>query len=408
MFKNIDTAIAFINSCKVKIKDQKNLKTVLKKYNNFQEEIKTIHITGTNGKGSSSKMLHDVLSEANYKVGLFTSPHMVVANDRIRINNEYIKDLDIIEILNFYYNDIVEYKLNFFQIYVLIALTYFYKEKVDYAVVEVGIGGRLDATNVVSSILSIITNINKDHTKRLGESLEEIAFEKAGIIKKDTFTITGVKEKKLLDIIETKANENNTKLIKVDFNKAELANKQLFFKYGNKQYSLNSQALYQANNAQIVLAAIDVLINNYGLNISEKAVKKAFNNFFWLGRFETIASNPNIIIDGAHNIAGIKALIASVKDKERVVVIFSALKDKNYLDMLSLLKENFKEVVFCEFDFYRSLKKDNLKKIDVEKFKNFDDSLDYLLNKYKNHDILVCGSLYFISEVRKSVLKEID
>lgn len=404
MINNIKEALQLIEGSYHKIVSQDKFKAVLKKYNNIELSLKTIHITGTNGKGSTSKMLSDIVMAANYKVGLFTSPHILKANERIRINNEYISDQDLIRILNFYYDDIVENKLNFFQIYFLVAIKYFYDNKVDLAIIEVGIGGRLDSTNVINSLISIITNINYDHTNKLGSTLEAIAYEKSGIIKPNSTTITGVSQDKLLKIINDKAKSENTKLIKVKFTKVNFENNKVYFKFNDHTYYLNSLAKYQGLNAQLVLATIKVLNDTYNYKIDSKAIIYAFDNFSWFGRFERISSHPEIIIDGAHNVSGIKALVNSANKNKEYVVIFSALKSKSYQEMLEVLQANFIEVVFCEFDFPQALKKADLIDDDLKKFSDYNQAINYVNNKYPHHSILICGSLYFIADVRNNLL----
>ena len=406
MINNIKEGLSFIEKAHNKGKNQDNLNSILKKHGNFHKKVKSIHITGTNGKGSTSKMLSDILIKANYKVGLFTSPFIVVVNDRIRVNNNNISDQQLLELLKYFYQDIVDYNLNFFQIFVLLALKYFYDEKVDIAVIEVGIGGRLDATNVIDSILSIITNINYDHTDKLGSSLEAIAFEKAGIIKQNSPVITGVSQDNLLKTIKAKSAILNSDLIVVEKSDSKVVDELLQVTYNNKVYTVNTQAKYQGDNAKLTLAAVNVLCNNYGFKILDKDIRQALANFAWVGRYEEVSKNPRVILDGAHNLAGIKALIESSKDNNNTVVIFSALPDKSYKEMLELLQDNFTEVVFSNFNFYKSLSPKQLSELKVEKFKSFREAYNYLTTKYPDYDILVCGSLYFVSEVRKEFIKE--
>lgn len=404
MIKNISEALSLIEKSHNKGKNQDNLLLILNKHNNFHQDLKTIHITGTNGKGSTSKMLSDILICANYKVGLFTSPYIVEVNDRIRVNSKNISDQDLVDILNYFYQDIIDYQLNFFQIFVLIGLKYFYDQRVDLAVIEVGIGGRLDATNVISSILSIITNINYDHTDKLGESLEEIAREKSGIIKKDSITVTGVVQKNLLEIIRDKSKKLNSDLLIVKKAESKRSKQGLEVTYNNQAYILNTGAKYQGDNARISLAAIKVLKSKYGYKITDKHIQKAFDNFTWVGRYEEVSKNPRVILDGAHNLAGIKALIDSSQENKKTVVIFSALPDKAYKEMLDLLLANFEEVVFTTFDFYKSISDKDLQYLNVEKFPSFNEAYKYLISKYPGYDILVCGSLYFVSQVRKEFI----
>lgn len=404
MFTDIETVLDFMLTRSLGNVDHKNLFKVLKKYDNVETQLKSIHVTGTNGKGSTSKMINDILIEANYKVGLFTSPHMVVANDRIRINNKYISDADLVKYLNFFYDDIIDNNLNFFQIYVLIGLHYFYNQKVDFAIIEVGIGGRLDSTNVLNSLISIITNINYDHTNKLGNSLKEIAYEKAGIIKENSTTITMIEKPELLDIIKKQVTLNNGKLISLSKVDSTLIENKLNFNFNDRKYRLNSQAKYQVLNAQIAISAINILKSKYEYKITDKDVDKALANFTWVGRFEKVSDNPSIILDGAHNIGGIKALINSLDQNKKYVVIYSALKDKDYTEMISLLTANVDEVVFSEFDFYRSLHQEDLDLLNLKKFDDFYQALDYMKDEYPQHIILVCGSLYFISSVRKQFI----
>lgn len=399
MFDNINDAITYIESKKINSTSLEDFKLIFKKYQNFQNEVKYVHVTGTNGKGSTSKMISDIVSLNNYKVGLFTSPHILVSNDRIRINDINISDEDLLGYINYFYNDIEEFKINFFQIYTLIALKYFYDRNCDLAVIEVGIGGLYDSTNVIDAIVSIITNINIDHTDKLGSSLREIAYQKAGIIKLNKDVVVTVKNQEALSVIKKQSEKLNASLKIINSVESNLLNNKLNFNYKSNDYSLNSLATYQVDNALLSIEAVNILKSKYGFNIDLAKVKLALENFEWIGRFELVSINPEIILDGAHNIAGIKALINS--DDQNSVVIFSALKDKDYHEMIKLLKNRYDELVFCEFDFYRSLKITDLSEYDFMKFTNINDSLNYLKNKYPNRRIIICGSLYFISEISK-------
>lgn len=398
MFTNIEAAIDFIENQRANSTTLEDFAKVFEKYANFQNKLDYIHITGTNGKGSTSKMINDSLINANYKVGLFTSPHIVVSNDRIRINNNYISDEQLLKYVNKFYDDILNFKLNFFQIYTLIAFAYFYDEQCDIAIIEVGIGGLLDSTNIIDGLVSVITNINFDHTERLGERMVDIAYQKSGIIKKNKHTVTMVDDEAALKVIKDVAKQNDNKLLKVENNcDIRVNDNSSSFEYKNEKYTLNSLAKYQVSNSLLAIETLNILSNEYDYHVEHKHIDDAFKVFNWFGRYEIIQSNPKIIIDGAHNIAGIKSLIkSSPKD---MVVIFSALADKDYNEMLELLKNHFREVVFAKFDFYRAL---NIEDISgVKKFDSFNDALVYVEKEYANNDILVCGSLYFISEVRK-------
>lgn len=399
MFKKVNEVFDFIYNQHVHKAKIEDLNSILLKYNNFHKDLVYIHTTGTNGKGSTSKLINDILINNDYKTGLFTSPHMLVANDRIRINNNFISDNDLIYYANLFYEDIINYKLNFFQIYVLIALRYFYDNKCDICVIEVGIGGLFDATNVIDGIISIITNVNFDHKDTLGNNLSEIAYQKAGIIKDNNIVITTVNEKEAINVIKNVSTNKHSKLYKIDSVNSKLFNNGLKFNFENKDYYLNSLAKYQINNAIIAIKTSKLLRSEYNYNISDESIDLALSNFMWLGRYEQISKNPNVIVDGAHNIAGIKALINN--NSSNMVVIFSVLADKDYKEMLDMLIDHYIEVVFCEFEFNRALSISALSDYNIEKFEKFSDAIKYYENKYPNLDILVCGSLYFISEIRK-------
>lgn len=404
MFKNINGALKFIQTRHSRKADQDKLHEVFKQHKNLKKQLKIIHITGTNGKGSTSKMINDILIKGEFKVGLFTSPHMVIANDRIRINNKYISDSDLIYYLNYFYQDIIKFNLSFFEIYLLIAVHYFYDQKVDFCIIEVGIGGRLDSTNVLDGMISIITNISYDHTNKLGNSLKEIAYEKAGIIKKASTTITMASQAEALAVIKNKVETCKGELISLKPIKSHQNENYLSFVFNGQQYQLNSLAKYQVLNAQIAITTINILQRKYGYKILQSAIYEGLKNFSWIGRFEIVSNKPRIVLDGAHNVAGIKALIESSQDNHKYVVIYSALKDKDYKEMLSLLIDNFEEVVFTQFNFSRALDKSDLENFEIKKFSDFSKGLNYLRQKYPTYDILICGSLYFISEIRKELL----
>lgn len=399
MFKTIDETLNFIESQRINNTSLDDFKKVFEKYDNFQDNLKYVHVTGTNGKGSTSKLLNDVLILNKLNVGLFTSPHMIIANDRIRVNNKYISDEDLIRLCSYFYDDILKFKLNFFQIYTLISLRYFYEQDCDLVIMEVGIGGLLDSTNVINSLLSIITNISFDHTEKLGKTIKEIAVQKAGIIKNNQEVITMVQQDEALEIIRDKTKVMNAKLHELVPVESKVQDGKRMFNFENQSYTLYSSAKYQVHNTQIVIKALKLLEELLNISIKQETLTEAFINFEWIGRFETVSKDPLIILDGAHNVSGIKTLCD--EKMENTVVIFSALKDKDYPQMIDLLRDNFDEVIFCEFDFYRALKKEDLKQLDIKVVQSLEDGLEYYKKEKPNHTILICGSLYFISEVRK-------
>lgn len=374
--------------------------------------LKYIHVGGTNGKGSVSYYLSNILIENKYKTGFFSSPSIEVHNDRIRINNEFIDDQSIVDFVNKYYDIIEQTQVTMFEIDVLMALDYFVKNKVDIVVMEVGMGGRYDGTNVINPLVSIITNIGLDHMDYLGKTKEEIAYTKAGIIKKDSIIITNEKEESVLKVIEDYAFEMNAKILKTG-NALIKSKRPIVFDYKNyHDIQLKTYALYQVENMKSVLETIDVLKDVYHFKFDEAINKNVFNKISWNGRFEIISEKPLIIIDGAHNVEGIKALVQSLEvfNDYKKTIMFSALIDKETDEMVNLLKKTNSEIIISEFDFYRKKKAE-----EINKNFNFEIALDYkryIDNKIrvmKDNDLfLITGSLYFISEVRKYLLNTLN
>ncbi|MEK6869330.1 MAG: folylpolyglutamate synthase/dihydrofolate synthase family protein, partial [Nanoarchaeota archaeon] len=258
------------------------IESLLKKLGNPEKKLRCIHVAGTNGKGSVCAMISSILTGAGYKVGLYTSPHLKKFNERIRINNKLISDKDIVK----YYLKIKKYVTNqsFFEITTAMAFLYFADKKVDFAVLEVGLGGRLDATNVVTPLVSIITNIGLEHTKYLGNTIKKVAYEKAGIIKNNVPVVTAA-EGIALAAIKKISNERNSRLY--------IANKK------NANYRIGLKGEFQKLNAAMAIKAIGILKNNYGVKIKKSNVKKGLLNAKWPGRFQFL--EKNILVDCAHN-----------------------------------------------------------------------------------------------------------
>lgn len=409
MFKDIKEVLSYIET-------RTNFQLGLLRVEEFIKEIdldlskmKFIHIGGTNGKGSCSNYLNHILINSKYKTGFFSSPSLICHNERIRINNQNISDEDIVLFVNKYYDLIEETKVTMFEIDVLMALEYFYQNNVEVVVFEVGMGGRYDGTNIVDSIVSVITNIGLDHTAYLGENKEEIAWNKAGIIKDDSHVVCNELDQVLIDIIKKESNQKNSVYHQVS-NPIIKSNNPIVFDYMNyHDVKLKSKALYQVDNASLVIEVVEVLNKYYDFNIDKKVVYQVFENVIWLGRFEVLSTNPLVIIDGAHNNDGVKKLVETLDTfEEDKYILFSALKDKDTHNMISLLKDNCKELVITEFDFYRAMEAQDLAKgFDVEINTNYQEAIDNIYVNLKENDMLVItGSLYFISEVRAYFLNK--
>lgn len=389
MFKTASDAIQFIESRIVK-SSFKSYQEKLKKYAIDTNFTRFIHVTGTNGKGSTVNYLSHLLQQAHFRVGTFTSPYMVSYHDRICINDKPISDEDLLAIVNQYYEMINNENLSKFEIDVLIMLVYFKKKKIDYGIIEVGIGGLNDKTNVIHSIMSLITNVGYDHMPSLGTTLQEVCRQKAGIIKENSIALTTVQELDLLNIISKVSNEKKAHMIQVVLPK--VTRFPIQFNYLGYQINLNNQALYQINNFCLALSALKLL----EVPLTQEQVNDAIKHSLWPGRFEII--NDRVIIDGAHNINGIEALCKTLKAKnEPFTIIFSALRDKDYPLMIEKLSQHYL-VYLTVFEDERQIDLDLLKGYPYV-FKNFRDA--YRSALALDQKIIFTGSLHFISEVRR-------
>ncbi|MCI6272419.1 MAG: Mur ligase family protein [Erysipelotrichaceae bacterium] len=396
-FNKIEQAIEWVSLKRSTFLGIEKFRELLNK-NNLKNNFKVIHISGTNGKGSTTNFIKDILYEAGFKVGTLTSPHLIKHQDRIRINGEYISDEDFLKYVNENIHIFEQYQMSMFEIDIFIMLKYFNDNKVDYGIIEVGIGGRLDCTNIFDdTLLSIITTIGFDHMDKLGNTLEEIAFEKSGIIKNDSSVVIGYLNESCKKVIKDVCINNNSKLYFID---EYIDIDDITFKFENEIYQLYDFVDYQKGNACIAIKACKLL------DIDNIFIKNAIKKSKWLGRFETLSKKPNIIIDGAHNVEGVMALINSYKKlNKKIGIVFSALKDKEVEEMINLLKNNSEFLIACEFDFYRVKNIDEIS-IDVIKIKDYKEAIDYGIKKIEDNFLIICGSLYFISEVRNYIKNE--
>ena len=394
MFTNIDKAISWIYKQRSHKDSFSDFKKVCDKLNNPQDDFYMIHVAGTNGKGSTVNYIRALLMSQGYKVGTLNSPHYVKHQDRIRVNDINITDEAFLRILNENYDFFVSNNLSMFEMDYLIMCQYFKEEKVDFAVVEVGLGGRKDSTNVVNNTkLSLITTIGYDHMDRLGNTLSEICYEKCGIIKNNPKVLIGNLDDECIEVVKKVAKEKNSELYQLnELNKI----KDRTFIYNNEQYVLASYADYQIHNACLALNALDIIAKDLGFNIDISKTKQAIKSTIWRARFEIVKQNPTVILDGAHNIHGIEALVESFdKFEGSKCIIFSALKRKEYQKMIEVLDSHCDQLIITHFE--------NSKAIDLEEFDNYKTiedykkAIDYGINNYEN--ILICGSLYFMSEV---------
>ena len=360
-------------------------------FGNPQDKIKTIHIGGTNGKGSTSNMLASVLQESGYKVGIYNSPHLIDFTERIKVKGENCDK-------EFVYNFIQKLKKlpadirpSFFEFTTIMAFEYFAQQKVDFAIIEVGLGGRLDSTNIIKPLVSAITNVALDHQNILGNTVEEIATEKAGIIKKNTVIISGDENEKVKSIIRKKAAENNS-----DWVDATLINVEL---------PSDLKGNYQQKNIKVVLALIDEL-RNLGIEIPQEKIKSGLlnvqQNTGFIGRWFEFSRDPLIICDTGHNQAGLEEVFAQLNSIPKFKhIILGFVKDKKIDEVLKILPENstfYFAKPYLNRGLHPSFYEDQLKESKIN-YKIFDEvNGAYLSAKQnlKNGEMIFIGGSNFV------------
>ena len=392
------------------------------KLNHPEKELKFIHIAGTNGKGAVTEMISNILLNSGYKVGKFMSPHLIRYNERIQINNKEITNKEMEEIiikldpLVKEYNSKGKGNVTLFELETTMAILYFANKKCDIVVLEVGLGGLYDCTNIVYSIVSIITSIGYDHIKFLGNTLEEIAFQKAGIIKQNSKTIFMTQSESVDNVIIERCKEENNKLFLV--NKEEIKNysyTEEYQKFDYKEFKnieINLKGISQIYNACIALETVKVLKEKY--NIKEEIIRKSLKNVIHRGRFEKINNNPTVIYEGAHNEPAIKNFINSVdmyyKNNKKVYII-SILKSKDYKTILKLLVKNDENIYIftCGNDKERytdaEILKDEAQKSGAKNLftMELEKAIKMSLEKYKDYIIFAVGSFYVYGDVIKTI-----
>ena len=353
-------------------------------------DIKFIHVGGTNGKGSTCAYLSSIIQESGYKVGLFTSPHFFDFRERIKVNNKKIEKDFITKFIQENIELIEELNLSFFELSFGMSLYYYVEQKVDYAVVEVGLGGRLDATNIINPILSVITNISYDHTEILGNSLEKIASEKAGIIKKNTKIIIGERDKKTQNIFIQKADENFSDIIFASDYETDFE---------------NSEIEYQNKN---IRTAVQVSKNLNDQNINETSIKKGImnldSNTDFYGRWTIINYNPKVIFDSAHNESGFSYLSQQLEklNYDRLFIILSFVKGKDVKKLITYLPKK-SLIYFTSSNTERSMNYEDIIQCVKENI-NFDKNpmkvYKEVLKQSSSKDlIIITGSNYIAKEI---------
>lgn len=395
-----------------------NMKYFCKLLCNPESSFKAIHVTGTNGKGSTVAMLTSVLMAKGYNVGTFTSPYIECFNERIAFNTKPIDDDDLLKMAN----RVIEIypileennfpKPTFFEFITLCAFCYFKSlNNLDYAVIEVGMGGRLDSTNVITPIVSIITNVALDHMQILGNTKEAILIEKLGIVKDNIPVVCGLKEENLKMIATNVANIHNSQIVFPKYNEVKNVKCDLSdtcFTYQGQDYQLSLLGFHQVENALLVIETFNLLKDDLKLSIQD--LHNGLKNTKWVGRLEKINDDPVIYIDGGHNIDGISRITEFVKSLNipNVRAVISISHDKELLPMIKMVDETFDEIIFTSYTYARSAKAEDLYNLSSSKNKkcieNLDVAVKYVLTNKKPITVFL-GSLYLASEIRKKLKK---
>ncbi len=379
---------------------------------NIVTNYKIIHVAGTNGKGSTCSYLKNILKNTMKRVGLFVSPYVISFNERIEVNDRYISDAEIMHYANLLYTYSNEYKhkyndvIPFFELTLLMALMYFTDRQIDIAIIECGLGGLLDATNILNTNLAIITNIGYDHMSVLGNTLEEIANQKLGIIKENMTALCCVKPQ-LKQQFRDYCLQKNAKIVFVDEYVSDIyLDKKTHFKYKSEKFSTSLLGIYQAYNASLAIEAARFIDSGINDNIIQSGLEETF----WPGRMEVVSSNPKIILDGAHNIDGIEALVetmSSLKADKKIKIIFSALHDKAYDKMLNCLDNIADFYYFTTIVDTRASNPNEFLQYTAKPSKvinNIEMCLSEAIQDLKENEILlITGSLHFISIVREKI-----
>lgn len=389
---------------------------------NPQDSYESVLVAGTNGKGTTAAILSSLLSSAGNKTGLYTSPHLVSICERIRIGNELVSEADFARL-------VAEIKLvideewipsewgllTYFEILTACAFLYFSQQKIDVAVLEIGLGGRLDATNVVSPKVSIITPIAMDHQHILGDNILKIAAEKAGIIKSNGYLLSGRQQPEVQAKLKSIAGDLNSESeflgLDFDYRKSIQTETGMTFEFMDEEYAIPFYADYQVDNALLALKAARVICPE----ISNSQIVKGFDQARWEGRFEKFLCNDvDVILDGAHNQHAAESLVKTLRARfrsKRIICLFSAVSDKAYEKVLNYVSEVVHDIYLCELNCPRRATIEDMKKIASPIFKNIDtikevrDAFEFALEQARKEKeiLLVTGSLFLIGEVKRWV-----
>ncbi|SHH78877.1 bifunctional folylpolyglutamate synthase/dihydrofolate synthase [Clostridium grantii] len=431
---NYEESLKYINECSrfsINLGLERTEK-MLELLGNPEKKIKYIHIAGTNGKGSTSAMISQILMEEGYKTGLYTSPFVQQFGERIQINRENITEKEVAELIT-RVSKVVEQLIVLgyepptqFEIVTVAAFLYFYEKNVDFVVLEVGLGGRLDATNVIIPILTIITSISFDHMDILGDTLEKIAYEKAGIIKDNVPVVIYPQDRSVYRVIEKIATDKKCDVTyadrgEVSFSKVfiedDFIGQEIEVNTRTKEYTVKLSLLgkHQLMNCLTAVTGIEALIKT-GVAISEKSIIDGLSKVKWMARLEVLNKNPLVVIDGAHNNDGIAMLVKSIKEYfeyDKLILILGILADKEVEKMAGLISKKADKVICITPHSERAELAEDLKEL-VEKYNknclsidDYSEAYEEALNSCGENDLLlISGSFYMVGDMRRIVMGE--
>ena len=393
-----------------------NIQNLLKYLNNPENSLKTFHIAGSNGKGSTASFMSSILMEAGFKTGLYTSPHLLEFNERIRINGLMISDGFVLNFINKLNEYIDEHSPTFFELTTAMAFQYFADNMVDYAVIETGLGGRLDATNVLSPLAAVITTISDEHTNILGHDLNSIASEKGGIIKKDSSVIIGLIEDEPKTVLIEKAVSMNAEYFLLE-NHIERKADSIMINLGDEQIIISDLPLkgrYQFHNAALATLALSAIPIDINKNQIAKGLKNVISNTGIQARYEIYSDKPKIIFDAAHNLEGVEGFLEEFKKESfkygNKIVIYGTMKDKNYFSILNELKDVFDKIYITEIDYERAATVNEVTveadRAGIQVFPMYNpvSYINDFIARCEPGCLVILGSIYILGEIKLNLL----
>ncbi len=393
-----------------------NTFSLMRRLGNPHLKFASIHVAGTNGKGSCCAVLYSILRKAGYSCGLYTSPHLVDFRERVRVGRALVEKDYLADFVSDLKEEVLKKKYTFFEVTTALAFSYFAEKKIDLAVVETGLGGRLDSTNILKPQVAVITNIGLEHTDRLGRTLQEIAREKGGIIKNNVPTVTSIEREKPFKVIESLCRQKKSELYSVfkdtkwQIEESSIEGTRFELETSTDTYSgmrLNLAGEHQLRNAACAILALEAL-GRQGFKIDKQAILSGLSRVDWPGRLEIYSKEPLVILDVAHNPDGISNLVSALKKLlpgKNIYFVFGVMEDKNYRKMLQILSQASKEIILTQPSYSRSARLESLmgtvQKLGLkcDAIPGVKKAYQHTLEKLKDADVLcITGSHFTVGE----------